>query len=73
MNSNREWIKWLSYIGKSMIDIGKMSYVSFNNNSKQKKPRCVICSRQFDNYLIFILHIQIIHEVLYIVYREILK
>lgn len=54
---NNEWSKWT-------VMLGRISAISFEERmTKEKKPRCIVCERQYDNYLLLLLHLELVHRV----------
>jgi hypothetical protein len=44
--------------------LGRVSAITFNQKSnKEKKPKCRVCGAVYENYLLFVLHIELIHSV----------
>lgn len=50
--------------------LGRISAVSFNHkSSKEKKPKCTVCGAVYENYLLFVLHIELMHSVHFKLFR----
>lgn len=48
---NNEWSKWT-------VILGRISAICFEKRqTKEKKPKCIVCDRQYDNYLLLLLHL----------------
>lgn len=48
---NNEWSKWT-------VMLGRISAISFEERmTKEKRPKCIVCERQYDNYLLLLLHL----------------
>ena len=67
----------LPYVGNgedwasNILYLGRVNFVAFENKpeKKEKKPKCMLCGTPYDNYLLYVLHIELIHKVEYFLVR----
>ena len=64
---SNEWSKWA-------VMLGRISAISFEKRqTKEKKPKCIVCDKQHDNYLLLLLHLELMHKVTVLQRRTALK
>ena len=61
----------LPYIGKAegwtnpLYHLGKVTTISYEHRpaTKEKKPKCILCGSLYENFLLYILHLELFHKV----------
>jgi hypothetical protein len=55
--ANNEWNRWITQLGRIS------TIVSEKKQTKDKKAKCIECDRAYDNFLLYILHLELVHKV----------
>lgn len=54
-----------------LLMLGRVSAVCFSHKTaKERKPKCTVCGTVYDNYLLFVFHLELMHQVLCCLLRE---
>jgi hypothetical protein len=65
--TNTDWQKWINLLGRA-------TSVTFEKRqTKEKKPKCIVCAQPYDNYLLLVFHLELIHKVVFGIFRNKLK
>ena len=60
INTHDQWATPLRWLGRI---IAVAHHCDDHISAKEKKPKCVGCGQTYENYLLYVLHLELIHKV----------